>query len=194
MTDHATIRAHQDAVDHAARQAEAKWGVGRLGSLVSVETATKFMRQQNRWQAALQAAWNERPPIKQPTEDTLRAAAGGMQRAWAALDKEATDAGHSPLQPTVWEVALKDGTVAAFVQTTAEAIKVRADGRYRVIYTVAEIGNVIDALGVVGEGKILFPGSTIEPVRILEGAKTVRQRGDFSWVREGDEIPFGVAP
>ena len=149
------------------------------------------MRQQNRWQSALQAAWNERPPIQADTEATLRATAGGMQRAWAALDKEATDAGHTPLQPLLFEVALKDGTVAAFVQTTAEAIKVRADGRYRVIYTAQEIGNVIDALGIVGEGKILFPGATIEPVRVLEGPKTVRQRGDFSWVREGDPIPFG---
>lgn len=178
MSDHATIKALQDGVDQAVRQAEAKWGVDRLAFLVTNETRERFYRQQNRWRTALENAWNARPPIPMPTEQALRAASGGMVRAWAALDAEAVANGHAALSAVVWEVKTKEGLVA-FVQTTAEALSLGTD-RYRAVFTTDEIGALIDALPVLGL-KAEFPGAQVQ---------RPRERRDFGWVADGDEIPF----
>lgn len=181
MSDCHLIQSLIAGVDHAARQAEDKWGVGMLADYVSVDTRARFTRQQQRWRAALEQAWNANP-LPKAVEDALRAASGGMERAWVALDAEATANGHAPLSPTVWETTTKAGVVVAIVKTTAEAIAVTRDGRHKAVYSLDEIANVIDALGVIGDAKIVFPG-----------AKVVRapgERRDLSWVKDGDPLPF----
>lgn len=183
MSDTATIQAIQYGVDEQARQADTVWGAGRLPCLVSDDTRAKFIRQQKRWRSALEAAWNERQPIPLAVEQALRAASGGMQRAWAALNAEASERGHRPLSavgtaPSVWETSLKDGTVIAIVRTSEEALLVPVDGRHVAIYSLDEIANVIDALGVLHLAKVEFPG-----------AKVGRSRSDFAWVEKGDPLP-----
>lgn len=178
-TDCATLTAYFETVDNARAEAERKWGCGRLELLTPADLLAKFRRQCVTWAEAYQAAWSS-PMLTRDALDLVVAKAGAMQRAWAALDAAATEAGHRPVAPFVWEVRLATGEIAALVQTNAEASHVIAEGRYLVVYTAEEIGNVIDALpAALQMAKVHFPGA-----KVL-GA------GDRSWVRDGDSIPFG---
>lgn len=180
--DIATLQALQAGVDHAAREAEKKWGVGRLPLLVSDDTRAKFIRQQRRWRQALEAAWSARTPImSKPVLDAATAACGGMRRAWAALDAEADELGCSPIAADVWEVSLRDGTVVALVRDTAQAHHVSREERYVSVWTVAEVANVIDALGLMKAHT-----DTVRPI----GPKVGQAKSDYSWVEKGDPFPF----
>lgn len=176
--DCATLQAYFEGVDHARSEAEAEWGVGRLPMLVSDDMRAKFNRQKARWSNAYQAAWNSDRLTAAQLAD-VQSAAGGMQRAFAALATAASEAGHRPIKPWVWETTLADGSVAAVVQTDAEAAHVIAEGRCVQVYTLAEIANVIDALPpALKLAKTVFPGATVQTPH------------DRSWVRDGDPIPF----
>lgn len=183
--DAVTLQAYLTGVDETAREMEAKWGIERLPTLVDAQLRAKFNRQVLSWQTALEEAWSAQFLTANMLEAvSLKAAA--MQRAWGALDAAAAEAGHRPIAPWVWEVPLQDGTVAAIVQTTAEAGKVIADGRHLVVYTLAEIANVIDALPTtIIQAKTLFPGAKVMPPR--DRANRPHQPG----VPFDDQIPFG---
>lgn len=177
-SDCATLQSWFEGVDHARSTMEVKWGTGRLELLVDDQLRAKFRRTQASWSRAYQAAWE----ADMLTRDLLAAVedrAGGVRKAWAALDAAAEEAGHRAIAPFVWEVHLATGEVAALVQTDAEASKVIADGRYLVVYTAREIGNLIDALpAALQMAKVHWPGAK------FLGA------GDRAWVAQGDEIPF----
>lgn len=175
--DCATLQAYFEGVDHSRTEAERAWGAGRLPLLVDVEMRAKLRRQMVRWSRAYQEAW-EAPMLTRGMLEAVQSTAGGMQRAWAALEAAASEAGHRPVAPCVWEVRLADGTVAALVQTEAEASKVIVEGRYLAVWTAQEIANVIDALpAALQMAKVVFPGAKV--------------LGEFdrSWVEMGDEIP-----
>ena len=173
-----TLQAWFDGVQEARDLSNAEWGMDRLPLLVSDETRAKFYRQSHRWGSAYRDAW-EADMLTRDHLDAVQSAAGGMRRAYAAMAAEAVEAGHRPLSPEVWETTLEDGTVAAIVKTDAEAGHVIASGRALVVYSLAEIASVIDALPkVLQDAKRAFPGAT------------VRTPADHSWVRLGDPIPF----
>lgn len=176
-----TLQAYLYGVDQVAREAETKWGFGRLPMLVSDDLRAKFFRQARKWNEAMADAWGSR----MLTRDQLDAAISrseAMKRAWLALDSAAEEAGGRPVAPWVWEATLKDGTVVAVVQTDAEASHILADGRHVQAYTMREIANVIDALPeFLRQAKQEFPG-----------AKVITST-DHSWIAKGDPIPFGDA-
>lgn len=178
--DAQTLKAHIDGVDHIARRMESKWGVGRLPLLVDAETRAKFYRQGERMNEALENAY----AAKVMTRDMLDAAAkatGGMERAWAALDTKATEAGAKIIDPDVWETVLSDGSLVAIVQTNADASKVLEDGRLKNVWTLEEVARAIEAFpDVIRSVKETFPGATVEVVR------EKRARGKLD-----DPIPFG---
>ena len=121
--DAATLAAYVAGVDRAAVEMETKWGMDRLPMLVSDDLRAKFNRQAASWSEAVAAAYDaDRVTGAQMQAVTVKAAA--MQRAWAALDAFAEEAGHRAIAPWVWEARLHDGSVAAVVQTNAEASKV----------------------------------------------------------------------
>lgn len=163
--DHMTLKAHIDGVDHLAQRMEAKWGVGRLPLLVSTETRAKFYKQGERMRDALEACYT----AKVITRDLLEASAsstGGMERAWSALDRQATDAGEKPIDPEVWETVLSDGSLVAIVQTNADASKVLRDGRNKNVWTLEEVARAIEAFpDVIRSIKEVFPGATVETVK-----------------------------
>ena len=162
--DAATLAAYVAGVDRAAVEMETKWGMDRLPMLVSDDLRAKFNRQAASWSEAVAAAYDaDRVTGAQMQAVTVKAAA--MQRAWAALDAFAEEAGHRAIAPWVWEARLHDGSVAAVVQTNAEASKVITEGRFLRVFTLEEIANVIDALGVVSLAKATFPGAKIQPTR-----------------------------
>lgn len=180
--DHASLKAYIDGVDATVRQAEAKWGIGRLPMLVDNDFRAKFYRQQAKWRAALETAYDAKICTSGMME-AVKASSAAMGRAWGAIEASAVEAGHKPIAPDIWEIALKDGRLVAFVQTSAEAGAVIADGRHVVVYTLDEVGNLLDALpDLLGLAKAAFPGAEVV-------AK--RERVDRSWTRSGDEIPFG---
>jgi len=86
--------------DRVAREMENTWGVDRLVSLVSPETAQKY----GSALAKLNAAIAEEKP-----EDCAARAAVCI-RGMKVMDEEARAAGHKPLTPTYWQVRHGDRT------------------------------------------------------------------------------------
>lgn len=181
--DCATLQAIFEGVDAARAAAEAEWGSERLPLLVDEELRIKLRKQQARWSVAYQAAWQSNMLTRDQLE-AVQSAAGGMLRAWTALGAAASEAGHRPLNPEVWEARLSDGTVLAVVRTNDEAAHVVASGRAVAVYTLAEVANVIDALpAALQMAKVVFPGAKVTGHSMAPA--------DRSWVEHGDEIPFG---
>lgn len=151
-----TGRAHIDGAAKLGVDAEAHWGCGRLRLLVDPDLREKFDTQRSRLQTAIETAQN--------LEDVVREA-DRMANAWRRLDQEARAAGHPPLAVTVWELTLKDGTVAAIVQDTAIAKDVIANGRKLAVYTLDEIGELLSHYAGVISAKLAFPGAEVVQVR-----------------------------
>ena len=86
--DAITLKAHYDGVDHVAREMENMWGVGRLPLLVDGELRARFERQGLRFNTALEQAWQSEF-LTRDMLDGVAKAAGGMERAWKALDAAA---------------------------------------------------------------------------------------------------------
>jgi hypothetical protein len=187
--DCAMLAAYFEGVEAARKEVEGKWGVGRVELLAGDDLRAKWRRQCASWRTVYAAAWES----QFLTRDQLQAVqdkAAAMQRGYVALDAAAEEAGHRPIAPWVWEVLLSGGEVAAIVQTNAEAGKVIADGRYLVVYTLAEVGAVIAALpDALALAKQTFPGARFQVPRFSSAIED--QLGAGPWRPEGDEIPFG---
>jgi hypothetical protein len=174
------LQAIAEGVEAARTEAEQTWGYGRLELLVDDAWRAKLKAQKRKWSEALQAAWDA-DMVTRDMLDAVQEHAGGMKRAWAKLAELATEAGHRPVAPWVWEIPLHDGTVAAFVQSDAEASKVIAEGRAVSVWTPREIANVIAAIPeVLQAAKVAWPGAQIAPPSPC---------GEFD-TRRGDPVPF----
>ena len=79
-----------------------------------------------------------------------------------SLDRPATNAGAQPVHPTVWEVRLPCGKVAAIVKEPEAVGKVVAEGRYTLIYTLDEIGRLIEGFPELCAIKETIPGAIVE--------------------------------
>ena len=171
------------SVDLLTDSLERKWGVGRLRLLVDDGLRERFDRQWRKWQAAYSAQDLE----------AVRAHSEAMRRAWNALDQAATAAGHTPMQPEVWETRMPDGVVLAIVRGPAEqhalarAARQEGDGRAREVWSLDEVGRVIcgwEGRRWVDAVRTEFPGAQVEALRLTP------RGAEFDWSR-GDEIPFG---
>jgi hypothetical protein len=180
------LSGYLEAVEAARSEVERTWGVGRVELIAGATDAdllARFRRQQATWSVAYQAAWDA-PILTRDLLAGVQAKAASMQRGWNALAAHAAQLGHREIAPWVWEVRLADGSVAAFVQTDAEASKVIADGRHVAVYTAAEVGHVIDALPAALQlAKAEWPGAKVQASRPIPPGP--------AWKPEGDEIPFG---
>jgi hypothetical protein len=174
--DSATLQAHWTSADNAARRAERKWGAGRLPTLVSAELLAKFERQRLRLFTAYDEAW-EAEFLTRAQLDAVVSAAGGMVRAWSALDAAAEAAGHAPQPPEVWETKTDDGRLIAVVRDVADASRVLDDDRqspsprYRYVYSLDEVAQAVKLLedgagGMVDDIKCAFPGATLKVRRL----------------------------
>lgn len=150
-----TGQAYVDEADKLAAEAEAKWGADRLRLLVSPELRAKFDRQRY---LLNQAIWHG-------DLEAVRRESERMATAWQVLDRAAEHAGADPLDPMVWEIPLKDGSVAALVPDSSHAHRVVASGRKVKVYTLEEIARLIDGFPALSEAKLIFPGATITAVR-----------------------------
>jgi hypothetical protein len=145
-----------DGADHAAVEAERKWGVGRLRLLVDAATREKYDK----------ARWRYGEAMRAGTLEDVQREAGNMLKATQALDRLAAAAGAVPLDPTgVWEVGLRDGTVAVLCRSAEEARRAVSDGRKGIVYTLDEIGKLLDHYREVVAAKVVWPGATVTAVR-----------------------------
>ena len=160
--------AGQEAIDDAqmaAVEMERKWGRGRLRLLVDAELREKFDRQRYLFSNAI---WKgELPDVQREAKR--------MVAAYRALDRRATETGMVTLPATVWEVALSDGAVAVIVKEPELAYQ-WADGRRANVYTLEEIGRLIEGFPMLAKVKEAFPGATVERIgdEILDPLADVR--------------------
>lgn len=148
-------RAYLDEADQTACEMEAKWGADRLRLLVGPELREKFDRQRY---LLNQAVWHGE--LEDVRRESMR-----MVKAWLALDGAALSAGHAPLSPQVWEIALEDGSVAAVVPNNDHAHAVNASGRQLAVYTLDEIAKLLSNYHGIAKAKLTFPGATVTAVR-----------------------------
>lgn len=171
-------RALIDEADKTAIECEQRWGAGRLRLLVDVEWREKFDRQRYLFN---QAIWHG-------DLEAVKRESARMVSAWRKLDSLATQAGHGRLDPTVWEVCLSDGSVAAIVQDASAAHHVVANDRRVQVYTLEEIGRLLDGYPAIAKVKATFPGATVTAIRqrISDPLDTIED----SKALLDDEIPY----
>lgn len=148
-------RAYLDGADETAAEMEQKWGCDRLRLLVDAPLREKFDRQRY---LLNQAIWHGEL-------EGVRRESGRMVSAWLALDRMATAAGKQPLAPTVWEITLEDGSVAAIVPDDTHAHAVVGEGRKVSVFSLEEIGRLLSHYPEIAKTKLVFPGATVTQVR-----------------------------
>jgi len=156
-------------VDHLATEMEAKWGCGRLRLLVGDELRIRFDSQRRKWNGAVYSG----------SLPDVELQATRMRAAWQALDRAATEAGHQPLAPDVWEFTGSDGRVIAFCRddVSAHAVAATLNGRAVEVWTPREIAALVERYPVLRVVKQEFPGARVERIRT-------------SLPEGGDEIPL----
>ena len=157
-------------LDKIAADLESLWGVDRLVSLVSPETAARF--------GAAKAKLDQAIEAEDPELVTRKATV--LWRGWAAMAEEATAAGHKPLEVEAWAWESEGGTAFTVCRssTHAHALVKRGDIGGR-IYSLEEMCRIVEAVdkpGLIGAVKDAFPDSTVRRVRPAEDPD--------------DEVPF----
>lgn len=175
-------QAHIDGADHAALTMEQKWGAGRLRLLVPPDLREKFDRQRYLFN---QAIWHG-------DLEAVRRESSRMTAAWQALNRAAEAAGALNLDPAVWETTMQDGTVAALVRSPEEAQAVVASGRQVVVYTLAEIGQMLSHYSKIAEAKLIISGATVTAIRKSIEDPLNALRDSYGGLDEpiNDDIPY----
>jgi hypothetical protein len=156
------MRRMQDALhryDDVVSEVEGRWGVDRLVWVCgSSELRDRFEQQMDRLNAAIDKC---DPSIEHEVEVTLRGV--------AALEAAAIAAGAKPLGGDYIEGRMPDGRVIAITATGYEAGKVKRDNREMVVYSVDEVGRIIEGLNkeapVVDAIKNAFAGAEVQSVK-----------------------------
>ena len=158
--------------DDEVNRLERKWGIDRLPWLVPVELRDRFYEQLDK----LNAAIDKCDGVEHEVEVTLRGC--------AAIERAAIEGGAEPLTGDYIEGRMPDGTVLAITANGYEAGKVKQDNREMTVYTVDEVGVILEqwlkekqAKAFVDEAKNVFAGAVVESV--TKTAKLI-----------DDEIPF----
>ena len=158
--------------DDEVNRLERKWGIDRLPWLVPVELRDRFYEQLDK----LNAAIDKCDGVEHEVEVTLRGC--------AAIERAAIEGGAEPLTGEYIEGRMPDGTVLAITANGYEAGKVKQDNREMTVYTVDEVGVILEqwlkekqAKAFVDEAKNVFAGAVVESV--TKTAKLI-----------DDEIPF----
>lgn len=155
------MRRMQDALhryDDVVSEVEGRWGVDRLVWLVGGDLRDRFEQQMDKLNAAIDKC---DPSIEHEVEVTLRGV--------AALEAAAIAAGAKPLSGDYIEGRMPDGRVIAITATGYEAGKVKRDNREMVVYSVDEVGRIVEGLNkeapVVDAIKNAFAGAEVVSVK-----------------------------
>lgn len=142
--------------DRAALDMDRKWGVNRLAGLVAPATAEKFGR----------ALAHLNDCLQREAPEEAAAAAHNAMRGLAAMDAEATAAGHQPANPAIWAVEFQ-GRTFAFIREAEQWPAAQAAMPGATIYTLQEAARALTGLApdMVATIKAHFPGAQISAVR-----------------------------
>ena len=145
--------------DDEVNRLERKWGIDRLPWLVPVELRDRFYEQLDKLNSAIDATEG----VEHEVEVTLRGC--------AAIERAAIEGGAEPLTGEYIEGRMPDGTVLAITANGYEAGKVKQDNREMTVYTVDEVGVILEqwlkekqAKAFVDEAKNVFAGAVVESV------------------------------
>lgn len=164
--------------DRVVRAIEAKWGIDRLPDLVDAEMRQRWWMQWDRLNAAIERGSG--PDVEHAVEVTIRAC--------GVLEARALELGAKPLTGDRWEAEMPDGGVLAIVRDKAEAANVQKEGRYDAVYSVAEVGRIIQQWRAGEAGRLaesvkdVFAGAEIVEIKRREPTE-----GELVL---NDEIPF----
>lgn len=151
----------------------AKWGIDRLIGLVSPETASRFGSAFDKMNAAIAA--------NDPKETAVRV--GVCMRGLAAMDAEATAAGHAPTPPRLIEGEV-EGFHFGIVPDDAFRKAYEAERPDLVLFTLHQVGiamkDRLDNSPAVKAAREHFPNAKVTAVRPLSNLEQ----------ELGDEIPF----
>lgn len=158
----AAMRRQQQSLhkyDDEVNRLERKWGIDRLPWLVPLELRDRFYEQLDK----LNAAIDKCEGVDHEVEVTLRGC--------AAIERAAIEGGAEPLTGEYIEGRMPDGTVLAITANGYEAGKVKQDNRDMKVFTVDEVGVVLEkwleenkAKTLVDEAKNVFPGAVVESI------------------------------
>jgi hypothetical protein len=158
----AAMRRQQQSLhkyDDEVNRLERKWGIDRLPWLVPLQLRERFYEQL----AKLNAAIDRCEGVDHEVEVTLRGC--------TAIERAAIEGGAEPLTGEYIEGRMPDGTVLAITANGYEAGKVKQDNREMVVYSVDEVGVVLEkwleenkAKTLVDEAKNVFPGAVVESI------------------------------
>lgn len=144
-----------DEVTLLADKMESKWGAGQLRLIVGADLRDKFDRQRYLFNQAI--FHGELEDVRQQSQR--------MANAWKALDRAATEAGHTIQLPEVWDHISDEGNVYAFVRHRDHA-KVYQNAERKVrLFTLEEVCRILDAQSALGEAKEHFPGAEVVEVQ-----------------------------
>lgn len=148
-------------VDRTARDLERKWGTGRLVTLVSVEWAAKFARQQHKFSSAC-FEWDV---------FEVRKHGEALERAYRKLDELAEEAGAEHGKLEQWEFQRDDGSLVILVQDRARMPQVDTQGRRAEVWSIDEIKEIVSKYPMLVAAKQSFPGAevvSINPAPAIE--------------------------
>jgi len=158
-------------LDKYASDLEREWGVGKLQTLVSPETASKFEAAKIKLDAAL---------LYEADINAIINKINVLMRGWTALEKEARSNGYKPLPPDAWycSVADEDGMgdyTCIVVKDSCDASIIKKQGVQ--VYSLEEVARIIrlfnKKVDAADNIKKIFPDSKITKIKLTD-----------------DEIPF----
>ena len=144
-----------DEMDVVARDMERHWGVDRLRLLVDPDLREKFDRQRYKVNHAMETGGIE--DVKRECQR--------MVKAWQACDRAAREAGHRPVEPQVWEIGLRDGSVLALCRSTDDARAYQPGDRRAAVWTLEEVAAMIDGEHFIQSVKREWPGASVLAAR-----------------------------
>lgn len=143
------------AVDDMVAELERRWGFERLPRLVSPELRARFEQARDMHRQATMAG------------EDLADMDAMMMRAWRALEAEALSRGESPLPGAVavWQADEEErGSICLCLDDEhAQALLARAKavGENIEVWTLAEVGRIVQIGGVLAEAKKAFPQAKV---------------------------------
>lgn len=162
-------------LDRTASEMERIWGVGRLPTLVSPETAAKFAMAEQQCEEAIESG------------DVVAAAgkAAALERGWRALDQEARARGHKPGDTgVVWCAAVGSRRFAVCLHR-ADVGPVADKFQDHTAVALPELLALLDATQagrLVFDAKDQWPGATV-------AVKPAATKPAPDWSR-GDDLPW----
>jgi hypothetical protein len=164
-----------DRLDHTAHEHERRWGIGRLRLLVDDLLRARFDRQAKLLDDAL-AYYGAN------SETVILSHVDAMCRGWVALDQAARAAGHVPKPPAWLEAVGPDGRLFVLVDDNADASVVtrHVGDRQAVVFTAAEVANLLTAWPDIATVKQTFEGARVTAIRV---------KRPVDWAN-GEDIPW----